>query len=412
MKIKIYCPKCSYEPKTTDKWVCHCGCIWNTFDTAAKCPACDFQWLSTQCPGCSEWSKHSDWYHVENDKDDDSKSIKSMALKEVKKIKTYGAIVQNNIIAGLEKILLNFRLIRRALKMRKHLILLLMLFTVTVASGQSKIVVAYNVDQMLSAIASNITIQLSSDGNYNLSKAAVNSGNHYTLYDGALEISNVSNFSIIGLGSSRIRIFTGNKLVPVIHFDSCNTVSIKNVELGHNPKGKHDCGTSAYVLYFTESFDIAIENCMLWGCGTHGIVCENVDQMWVTNTDINDCSDEIMNLFNCSEIEFHDCIMHNNGRPENIENYFLSSSSLINIYNCIDVTFSDCSIYKNQSVTNSGSGSKSILFAVDQSINILLDSCSIYDNCTDYFSSSSTLQLSSTSFKDNIFSISNFADNK
>jgi len=64
MKLQILCPKCTYEPKQTDRWQCTCGHIWNTFDTAAKCPACGYQWKDTACPACHKWSPHIDWYHI------------------------------------------------------------------------------------------------------------------------------------------------------------------------------------------------------------------------------------------------------------------------------------------------------------------------------------------------------------
>src|SRR5438105_682374 len=41
---------------------CHCGHIWNTFDTHARCPSCGFQWRETQCLSCAAFSQHDDWY--------------------------------------------------------------------------------------------------------------------------------------------------------------------------------------------------------------------------------------------------------------------------------------------------------------------------------------------------------------
>lgn len=61
----ISCPKCSWTPKSDDIWFCTCGTLWNTFDTAGRCPTCHHQWEFTQCHsdvGCGEWSPHLDWY--------------------------------------------------------------------------------------------------------------------------------------------------------------------------------------------------------------------------------------------------------------------------------------------------------------------------------------------------------------
>ena len=76
MKIKILCPKCSYEPKDSDRWQCKCLFVWNTFDTGGKCPKCGYQWQDTACPSCHKWSPHLDWYKITDDVSD-SESIKS-----------------------------------------------------------------------------------------------------------------------------------------------------------------------------------------------------------------------------------------------------------------------------------------------------------------------------------------------
>jgi len=53
--------------KPSDRWQCLCGHVWNTFDTAGRCPACSKQWKETCClppiaGGCGRWSPHLDWY--------------------------------------------------------------------------------------------------------------------------------------------------------------------------------------------------------------------------------------------------------------------------------------------------------------------------------------------------------------
>lgn len=62
MNLQIECPKCSWEPAPEDTWECHCGHVWNTFDTAARCPSCHHQHELTQCLSCHKMSPHLDWY--------------------------------------------------------------------------------------------------------------------------------------------------------------------------------------------------------------------------------------------------------------------------------------------------------------------------------------------------------------
>ncbi|MEO8149313.1 MAG: hypothetical protein ABI723_16830 [Bacteroidia bacterium] len=65
--IKIECPACGWQPDGGSYWVCSvCGCKWNTFETAARCPECSFQYTYTSCirhrGGCSKSPLHLLWY--------------------------------------------------------------------------------------------------------------------------------------------------------------------------------------------------------------------------------------------------------------------------------------------------------------------------------------------------------------
>lgn len=64
-EVKIFCPKCKWVPKASDRWMCGsvCRCIWNTFDTCGICPKCGRNWEDTKCLACRGWSPHADWYH-------------------------------------------------------------------------------------------------------------------------------------------------------------------------------------------------------------------------------------------------------------------------------------------------------------------------------------------------------------
>jgi hypothetical protein len=59
---RIRCPRCRWEPRADDQWMCSCQHLWNTFDTRGVCPACDRKWAETQCKGCRQWSPHDAWY--------------------------------------------------------------------------------------------------------------------------------------------------------------------------------------------------------------------------------------------------------------------------------------------------------------------------------------------------------------
>jgi hypothetical protein len=71
-EAEIYCPKCSWCPSATDRWVCNpsCGTVWNTFWTRGLCPGCGHQWQDTACLRCRKWSPHESWYHYPDGQDE------------------------------------------------------------------------------------------------------------------------------------------------------------------------------------------------------------------------------------------------------------------------------------------------------------------------------------------------------
>lgn len=59
----IECPKCHWQPDGGEYWWCNkCNHVWNTFATYGKCPSCGHVYKDTQCPACSIFSPHVDWY--------------------------------------------------------------------------------------------------------------------------------------------------------------------------------------------------------------------------------------------------------------------------------------------------------------------------------------------------------------
>jgi len=65
---RVRCPKCGWEPRREDRWVCTCGHFWNTFETRGVCPGCGHAWQETQCQRCHQWSAHEDWYVADRGK--------------------------------------------------------------------------------------------------------------------------------------------------------------------------------------------------------------------------------------------------------------------------------------------------------------------------------------------------------
>jgi hypothetical protein len=83
---KISCPHCSWEPGSSDRWMCNCGHKWYTFDTFGKCPACGFIHKYTECMMCFVYSKHIDWYKIPS----------NFLLKIVRELESLGSENKDN----------------------------------------------------------------------------------------------------------------------------------------------------------------------------------------------------------------------------------------------------------------------------------------------------------------------------
>jgi hypothetical protein len=70
---RIRCPRCAWQPRAYDRWLCWncgdpefffagCATSWNTFTTRGRCPGCSHQWRWTICLRCQKWSEHEEWY--------------------------------------------------------------------------------------------------------------------------------------------------------------------------------------------------------------------------------------------------------------------------------------------------------------------------------------------------------------
>jgi hypothetical protein len=82
--IKVECPKCEWQPDGKIYWKCSCGHSWNTFETRAKCPACNKQWETTRCPGCGKSTPHEEWY-IDESKPGKEYSADQLELRKKKK---------------------------------------------------------------------------------------------------------------------------------------------------------------------------------------------------------------------------------------------------------------------------------------------------------------------------------------
>jgi len=152
-------------------------------------------------------------------------------------------------------------------------------------------------------------------------------------YDGPeLTIANMNNISIVS-GSSVIEIVVEPRYANVLTFEGCSDIELKGLTLGHTEEGSCDRG----VLGFQSCKKVEIEDCDLYGCGTEGIVLNDVTDFEMSGSKIRDCSYYIMHLEECINVTFEDCQFFRNREYE-----------LVNVAVSENVVFENCMFANNE----------------------------------------------------------------
>ena len=165
-------------------------------------------------------------------------------------------------------------------------------------------VVVGTAEEFVKAIGSNKKIILK-PGMYDLSSVS----NEIELQKGVtwesgedgkeLNIKNISNLIIEGSSEGKTEIVVQPRFAEIMRFVSVNNVTIRNITAGHTP-AEYICDEG--VLSFTDSTDIKIDNCELYGCGSIGLDLLRVKRLYMTNSDINHCSLRAVEIYDSEDI--------------------------------------------------------------------------------------------------------------
>lgn len=171
-----------------------------------------------------------------------------------------------------------------------------------------------NVKELYNAIGSRKHIILKG-GVYNLSdltdadrnNSHINRGgyydderNEYVEYDiaaAAIYMRSLDNIYFEGEAGAEVLIVTEDAAESPFQMENCANIVMKNLTLGHEVEPG---ACSGAVLSMYDCFNMTIEECHLFGCGTYGFdaaYCRSVD---VKNCDVYECSEGLAYLINCS----------------------------------------------------------------------------------------------------------------
>ncbi len=225
--------------------------------------------------------------------------------------------------------------------------------------------------ELLNSIAPNTKIILSS-GTYDLSSVNLSSVKNdcvswQTVYDGTeVVVKGIQNCIISGvMGADSTSVVVEPRYADVLSFSDCSNITIKNLTIGHTTEPGYCTGG---VLNYSDSENINIESCVLYGCGTYGIIMKNVNGLNVCDTDIKDCTYGIMTVSASSSLSFENCDFYN-----------CNGFTMMTFDNCDDVSFRGCLIENNTSDTG---WAESLIF-LSVCDTVTFDNCKISGNSMD-----------------------------
>ena len=235
-------------------------------------------------------------------------------------------------------------------------------------SKTSRYIKVSNGDELMSAIQNNTTITIK-PGEYEISPIA---------------LKNVHGLTIIGEGKLPVHLVSKDLLQPVLKFDHCDTISLRNLKLGHriikpnNSEIFGGCGgpfvEDGAVVFLLQCLNIDIDSCYLYGCGTYGVHSDNSRNICVSFSHFYNCSYSAINMFQTEQSTIYSCIIYNN---------LNTKGSLFNLIDCNKLYFENIIVKDNSS---DSLGHDNYLLGAYKSKQIYLSNCRIENNTFSQFS--------------------------
>lgn len=116
-----------------------------------------------------------------------------------------------------------------------------------------------------------------------------------------LVIKGVRNLRLCTIGGP-VRVL-GKSPVDVVRCEGCSDVTFEGLVLGHDTGVEHYC--TAPVLTLKDCKNVVVRDCELFGCGTEGVVAEQVDGFRMERGEIHTCRNGVMTFRDAKRVAFH-----------------------------------------------------------------------------------------------------------
>jgi hypothetical protein len=116
-----------------------------------------------------------------------------------------------------------------------------------------------------------------------------------------LVIKGVRNLRLCTIGGP-VRVL-GKSPVDVVRCEGCSDVTFEGLVLGHDTGVESYC--TAPVLTLKDCKNVVVRDCELFGCGTEGVVAEQVDGFRMERGEIHTCRNGVMTFRDAKRVAFH-----------------------------------------------------------------------------------------------------------
>lgn len=224
--------------------------------------------------------------------------------------------------------------------------------------------------ELLEEIGSYKKIVLS-EGEYNLSKVENRAVNDFIAEvdwgDGTeYNVIEVKDLIIQGEENKNVTVVIEPRYANVLSFGKCEHITLKNITMGHTIAPGLCLGG---VVRLDSCDDVSMDNLKLFGCGTCGVIAEKCTNINVKNTEIYECTYELIDIVYSQNVVFDNCIFRD---TQGYDMFYIDYSENVKICNSV--------------IKNNKSGVYFNLVSVYNSENVCFENCDFKENAYFKFS--------------------------
>ena len=143
-----------------------------------------------------------------------------------------------------------------------------------------------------------------------------------------LVIKGVRNLRLCTIGGP-VRVL-GKSPLDVVRCEGCSDVTFEGLVLGHDTGVDHYC--TAPVLTLKDCKNVVVRDCELFGCGTEGVVAEQVDGFRMERGEIHTCRNGVAYFTKCKRVDLVGVLFRDSG----------ADYSAFSFRECEQAAFVDC----------------------------------------------------------------------